>query len=174
VVKWHFSRIIATKFSIKSWEKCLHADPANNLKVNSDFFGRRCDSHVKLSILIKTIGKETMSEYQRPEDFALAKDLMSLAPREALAFKNLKATAERSDGAIPEKYRELISIAVALTTQCAYCIDAHSKNAVKAGATREEIAETVFIAAALKAGAAVGHGLLALRLFDEASETAPA
>ncbi len=110
-----------------------------------------------------------MSDYQRPEDFALAKDLMRLAPKEALAFMNLKATAERSDGAIPEKYRELISIAVALTTQCAYCIDAHSKNAVKAGATREEIAETVFIAAALKAGAAVGHGLLAMRLFDAAS-----
>jgi AhpD family alkylhydroperoxidase len=110
-----------------------------------------------------------MSEYQRPADFALVKDLMSLAPKEAAAFKNLKATAERTDGAIPEKYRELISIAVALTTQCAYCIDVHSKNAVKAGATREEIAETVFIAAALKAGAAVGHGLLAMRMFDEAA-----
>lgn len=113
-----------------------------------------------------------MSEYQRPEDFALAKDLMSLAPKEAQAFRNLKASAERTDGVILEKYRELISIAVALTTQCAYCIDAHSKNAVNAGATREEIAEVVFIAAALKAGAAVGHGLLALRLFDEAKANA--
>lgn len=111
-----------------------------------------------------------MSEYQRPEDLAQAKQLMQLAPREAQAFLNLKATAERTDGVIPEKYRELISIAVALTTQCSYCIDAHSKNAVKAGATREEIAETVFIAAALRAGAAVGHGLLAMRLFDEASK----
>ena len=110
-----------------------------------------------------------MSEYQRPDDFAHAKELMRLAPKEAQAFLNLKATAERADGAIPEKYRELISIAVALTTQCSYCIDAHSKNAVKAGASREEIAEVVFIAAALRAGAAVGHGLLALRLFDEAS-----
>jgi AhpD family alkylhydroperoxidase len=110
-----------------------------------------------------------MSDYQRPEDFAQARELMRLAPKEAQAFMNLKATAERADGVIPEKYRELISIAVALTTQCSYCIDAHSKNAVKAGATREEIAETVFIAAALRAGAAVGHGLLALRLFDEAS-----
>ena len=62
----------------------------------------------------------------------------------------------------------LISIAVALTTQCSYCIDAHAKNAARAGATREEIAEAVFIASALRAGAAVGHGLLALRLYDEA------
>jgi AhpD family alkylhydroperoxidase len=75
-------------------------------------------------------------------------------------------------GVIPIKYRELMSIAVALTTQCAYCIDSHIKNAVEAGASREEIAETVFIAAALRAGGAVGNGLLAMRLFDEASEKA--
>ncbi|MES2015222.1 MAG: carboxymuconolactone decarboxylase family protein [Pseudomonadota bacterium] len=110
-----------------------------------------------------------MSDYQSTQDFAQAKELMRLAPQEAQAFMALKHSAERSDGAIPEKYRELISIAVALTTQCAYCIDVHSKNAVKAGATREEIAETVFIAAALRAGAAVGHGMMAMRLFDEAS-----
>jgi len=110
-----------------------------------------------------------MSEYQRPEDLSLAKDLVCLAPKEAHAFLALKSAAERSDGVIPEKYRELISIAVALTTQCSYCIDAHTKNAVKAGASREEIAETVFIASALRAGAAVGHGLLAMRLFDAAS-----
>lgn len=109
-----------------------------------------------------------MSEYQRPQDMALAKDLMRLAPQEAQAFMALKSTAERSDGVIPAKYRELMSVAVALTTQCSYCIDAHTRNARKEGATREEIAETVFIAAALRAGAAVGHGLLALRLFDEA------
>lgn len=111
-----------------------------------------------------------MSEYQRPEDLAYAKELMRLAPREAQAFLGLKASAERADGVIPEKYRELISIAVALSTQCGYCIDAHTKNALKAGASREEIAETVFITSALKAGAAVGHGLLAMRLFDEAKE----
>ena len=110
-----------------------------------------------------------MSEYQLPEDLSLAKELVPLAPQEAQAFLGLKAAAERAGGAIPDKYRELISIAVALTTQCSYCIAAHTKNAAKAGATREEIAETVFIAAALRAGAAVGHGLLALRLFDEAS-----
>jgi len=114
-----------------------------------------------------------MSDYQRPEDLSLARELIRLAPKEAQAFLGLKSAAERADGVIPEKYRELISIAVALTTQCSYCIDAHTKNAAQAGATREEIAETVFIAAALRAGAAVGHGLLALRLFDEASPAHP-
>ena len=69
---------------------------------------------------------------------------------------------------IPAKYRELIALAVALTTQCAYCLDSHTRNAAKAGATREEIAETVFMAAALRAGGAVGHGLLTMKLFEQA------
>jgi AhpD family alkylhydroperoxidase len=127
------------------------------------------NAKLKMFIYDQLIERKAMSEYQCPEDLSQARELMRLAPKEAQAFLGLKASAERSDGVIPEKYRELISIAVALSTQCAYCIDAHTRNAVKAGASREEIAETVFIAAALKAGAAVGHGLLALRLFDEAS-----
>jgi AhpD family alkylhydroperoxidase len=104
-----------------------------------------------------------MSAYQHPDDLAYAKDLINLAPQEAQAFLGLKKAAERADGAIPAKYRELVSVAVALTTQCAYCIDAHTKNALAAGATRQELAEVVFIAAALRAGAAVGHGLLAMK-----------
>jgi AhpD family alkylhydroperoxidase len=113
-----------------------------------------------------------MHIHQQQDDLNLAPQLARLAPQEAKAFLTLKNTAERSDGVIPEKYRELISIAVALTTQCSYCIDAHTKNASKARASREEIAETVFIAAALRAGAAVGHGLMALRLFDQHSTRA--
>lgn len=89
----------------------------------------------------------------------------------AAAFMNLKHTAERTDGVIPIKYRELMSVAVALTTQCAYCIESHINNAVQAGTTREEISETVFIAAALRAGEAVGTGLMAMRLFEEANST---
>lgn len=111
-----------------------------------------------------------MSEYQTPKDRKYTDTLINSAPKEAAAFLNLKHTAERSDGVIPVKYRELISIAVALTTQCAYCIEAHMKNAMDAGATREEIGETVFIAAALRAGGAVGNGLFAMRIFEEEAQ----
>lgn len=109
-----------------------------------------------------------MSDYQSPQDLTLAADLVRLAPAEAKAFLALKAATEREGGAIPARYRELISLAVALTTQCAYCIDVHTRQAAATGATREEIAEAAFIAAALRAGAAVGHGLMALRMFDAA------
>ena len=57
-----------------------------------------------------------------------------------------------------QKYKELMALAVALTTQCPYCLEIHKKHAVDAGATQEELAETTFVAAALRAGAAVTHG----------------
>jgi AhpD family alkylhydroperoxidase len=45
-----------------------------------------------------------------------------------------------------------------MTTQCPYCIEIHNKKARAAGCTEQEIAETVLVAAALRAGAAVTHG----------------
>jgi AhpD family alkylhydroperoxidase len=66
--------------------------------------------------------------------------------------------AALADGAIPAKMKSLIAIAVAMTTQCPYCIDIHGQRAKKAGCTEAEIAETVLVAAALRAGAAVTHG----------------
>ena len=60
--------------------------------------------------------------------------------------------------AVPLKYKELMAVAVAVTTQCPYCIEIHQKRAKKAGATEAELAETVLVAAALRAGGAVTHG----------------
>jgi len=108
-----------------------------------------------------------MTDYQNPEDLKSIPQLVSLAPVEGKAFLTFNHACERLDGAIPPKYRELISLAVALTTQCAYCLDVHTQGAAKAGATREEIAEMAMIAAAVRAGGSLGHALLALRLFDQ-------
>ena len=66
--------------------------------------------------------------------------------------------AALADGAIPKKYKELMAIAVALTTQCPYCIEVHRQQALKAGVTEQELAEVVHVAAALRAGAAITHG----------------
>lgn len=68
---------------------------------------------------------------------------------------------------IPLKYRELMAVAVALTTRCVYCIDFHSKAAMKAGASMAELAETSWVATALNAGAAFTHGRLAFKLSGE-------
>ena len=106
--------------------------------------------------------------YHDPDDVKRFKDMRQLAPVEFEAWVNLDRIVGRDDGKIPRKYRELIALAVAHTTQCVYCIDAHVKGAKKAGASREEIVETAFLAAALRAGGAAAHGTLALKLYDEA------
>lgn len=51
-----------------------------------------------------------------------------------------------------------MAVAIALTTQCGYCLEVHRKAAKAAGATDQELAETVFVATALRAGAALTHG----------------
>jgi len=83
--------------------------------------------------------------------------LGELAPA---AFKAFVAFDEAAfqEGSIPLKYKELMAVAVALTTQCPYCIEIHSKKAKKAGATEQDLAETTLVAAALRAGGAMTHG----------------
>ena len=85
------------------------------------------------------------------------KKLSELAPE---AFNRFVAFDEAAikEGVIPLKYKELMAVAVALTTQCPYCIEIHAKRARKAGATEQELAEATLVAAALRAGGAVTHG----------------
>ncbi|ACB94906.1 carboxymuconolactone decarboxylase family protein [Beijerinckia indica] len=93
-------------------------------------------------------------------DMANLKKLELLAKDAPAAMEAFKAfdKAAMADGAIPVKYKELIALAVALTTQCPYCLEVHKRGAERAGATQQEIAETVFVAMALRAGGALTHG----------------
>jgi len=92
----------------------------------------------------------------RRENLAKLKKMDGLAPKVMEAFWAFDRAAV-ADGVIPVKYKELIAVAVALTTQCPYCIEIHTGNARKAGATEVELAEAGMVAAALRAGAAVTH-----------------
>ncbi len=91
------------------------------------------------------------------EKLAKLPKLGELAPEVTTAFWAYDKAA-LTGGAIPKKYKELMAIAVALTTQCPYCIELHRQAALKAGVTGQELAETVHVAAALRAGAAITHG----------------
>src|SRR5262245_11601032 len=81
-------------------------------------------------------------------------DLAPAAWQGFLAFDK----AAMADGAIPAKTKELIAVAVAVTTQCPYCIEIHTKRAKSAGCTEQELAEAILVAAALRSGGAVTHG----------------
>jgi AhpD family alkylhydroperoxidase len=66
-------------------------------------------------------------------------------------------TAAVKEGKLTAKFKEIIAVAVAHATQCPYCIDVHTKNASKIGATNEELAEAVLVTSALLAGGSYAH-----------------
>ena len=87
------------------------------------------------------------------EEFGQTAQRGHTRPEAASAFWAYDKAA-LAEGAIPKKYKELMAIAVALTTQCAYCIEIHRQGALKAGVREQELAETIHVVAALRAG---GH-----------------
>jgi AhpD family alkylhydroperoxidase len=96
------------------------------------------------------------------------KNLSKLKNIEAGAPEAMKAfvafdKAALAEGAIPGKYKELMALAVAFTTQCPYCIEIHANRARETGASEQEIAEAVLVAAALRAGGAITHGTHAMK-----------
>jgi AhpD family alkylhydroperoxidase len=109
-----------------------------------------------------------MSEhYHDVGDLRFLKEMGKAAPTEFQAWFNLDSIVAREDGAIPRKYRELIALGVAFTTQCPYCIEVHTRAAKTAGASKQEITEAALIAAALRAGGAATHGAMALKFYDQ-------
>jgi AhpD family alkylhydroperoxidase len=107
-----------------------------------------------------------MSDYlDREHDAALTKNYKQHTPDVLKAFNDFNSAVFAQEGReIPLKYRELIALAVGITTQCPYCIDGHSQNAVKAGATQAELAEAAWVATAIKAGGAYTHGRLGFKV----------
>lgn len=112
------------------------------------------------------------------EDVGTERSLYPLATpelarlREELGTDNLNAWRQFSrqiytDGALPGKTKQLVALAVAHVTQCPYCIRAHTQQALKSGATPREMMEAIWVAAEMRAGAAVAHSELALDVIRE-------
>lgn len=85
----------------------------------------------------------------------------SLAPEAMAAWRNFSRTVFQ-DGALPAKTKQLIALAVAHVTQCPYCIRSHTKDAMRNGASKEEMMEAIWIAAEMRAGAATAHAAIAI------------
>src|ERR1700688_2459356 len=104
-----------------------------------------------------TMGRPQMmldwTEYQKELGTRIG-ELAKLSPDTVRGYQTLSA-ANSKTGKLDEKTRQLISLAVAVTTRCDGCITVHSDAALKAGATKEEISETLGVAVAMTAGAAL-------------------
>lgn len=111
----------------------------------------------------------------------MSEDIYPKATREAVAHRHalapaiddaFRAFSEQvfKDGALPAKVKQLIAVAVAHVTQCPYCIQGHTKAALRAGAAPEELMEAAWVAAEMRAGGAFAHSLLML---DTVNKTRP-
>ncbi|MDO4777563.1 MAG: carboxymuconolactone decarboxylase family protein [Cardiobacteriaceae bacterium] len=90
-----------------------------------------------------------------------------LSPETMKGYQTL-AKANAEGGVLDTKTRELISMAVAVTTRCDGCIGVHAAAAKKAGATEQELAEALSVAVAMNAGAAMVYSARALDAFEAA------
>jgi AhpD family alkylhydroperoxidase len=90
------------------------------------------------------------------KNLSKVKTLADLTPEAMEAFRSFEKIALRS-GVIPKKYKEIMALAVAFTTQCSYCIHRHNQIARASGATAEEIAETAMVRMAVRSGGALTH-----------------
>lgn len=109
-----------------------------------------------------------MTEYfDRTQDRTYTRVYKSETPDILKAFLAFDESVFAPEGReIPLKFRELIALAVSITTQCVYCIDAHTERAVRAGATKGELAESAWVATAIRAGGGFAHGRLAFKFAD--------
>ena len=90
------------------------------------------------------------------------------APEPMRAFSAL-ARESLKPGALDTRTKELIAVGIAIATRCDGCVGFHAKAAIKAGATREEILETLSMAIYMGAGPSMIYAAEALRAFDELS-----
>jgi AhpD family alkylhydroperoxidase len=65
-------------------------------------------------------------------------------------------------GALDAETKQLIAVAVAHVTQCPYCIQSHTKAALRGGATEQQLMEAIWVAAEMRVGGAYAHSTLAL------------
>lgn len=92
-------------------------------------------------------------------------ELGKLSPDSVAGYMTASSAGAKT-GHLDEKTRQLISLAVAVTTRCDGCISVHSQKAVQNGATKEEVAEALGVAIAMNAGAALVYSARALDAVD--------
>lgn len=94
-------------------------------------------------------------------------ELQALSPDTVGGYAQASGAGAKTNH-LDGKIRELIAIAVAVTTRCDGCIAVHAERAVKQGATEQEIAEALGVAVALNAGAALVYST---RVLDAVKNT---
>tara|TARA_R110001592_G_scaffold307299_3_gene581046 strand:- start:71063 stop:71398 length:336 start_codon:yes stop_codon:yes gene_type:complete len=98
------------------------------------------------------------NSYYDPKDLKKFGDIKDFQPELAEKFFDYYGGVFK-DGALTAREKSLIALAVSHATQCPYCIDAYTSDTLKRGVTEEQMMEAVHVAAAIKGGATLVHGV---------------
>lgn len=96
--------------------------------------------------------------YYNPDDLKKFGDIADFEPKLAGKFFDYYGEVFK-EGALTEREKSLIALAVSHTVQCPYCIDAYTEDTLAKGCTEAQMMEAVHVAAAIKGGAALVHGV---------------
>ncbi len=99
-----------------------------------------------------------MADYYRPEDLARFAEVGEGAPELWKAFQSWYS-AVFAEGALSAREKALIALAVAHADPCPYCIDAYSRACLEQGSNLEQMTEAIQVAAAMRAGITLVHGV---------------
>ncbi len=99
-----------------------------------------------------------METYYNPADLAKFEKIGEQAPELAKKFFDYY-THVFAEGALTEREKSLIALAVAHAVQCPYCIDAYTRTCLEKGSNSEEMTEAVHVAVAIRGGASLVHGV---------------
>jgi alkylhydroperoxidase/carboxymuconolactone decarboxylase family protein len=99
-----------------------------------------------------------MGSYYRPEDLPKFPDIGKAAPELWAKFAEWYGAVFEA-GALSQREKALIALAVAHAVQCPYCIDAYTQESLAQGADVEQMTEAVNVAAAIRGGATLAHGV---------------
>lgn len=109
-----------------------------------------------------------METYYDPADLAKFSDIGKDAPELAKKFFDYYG-AVFAEGALTEREKALIALAVAHTVQCPYCIDAYTRGCLEKGSNLEEMTEAVHVVSAIRGGASLVHGVQMRKLAEKLS-----
>ena len=109
-----------------------------------------------------------METYYDPQDLAKFEEVGKNAPELAEKFFNYYH-AVFADGALTEREKALIALAVAHAVQCPYCIDAYTVACLEKGSNLDEMTEAVHVANAIRGGASLAHSVQMRKIAEKLS-----
>ncbi|MDB5034264.1 MAG: Gamma-carboxymuconolactone decarboxylase-like protein [Chlorobi bacterium] len=108
-----------------------------------------------------------MSNYYESSDLARFADVGTHNKALIDKFFEYYTMATGTDGALTKREKQLIGLAVAHTIQCPYCIDAYSTGCLESGADPAQMTESIHVAAAVRGGASLVHGVQMLNALEK-------